>query len=69
MRHRIFRYSAFGAELTKQASTPESNWNASYFVPVFADIKYSFLKTLVGFWGRLDGKHMRNVKLGVAYTF
>ncbi len=27
--------------------TPESNWNASYFVPVFADIKYSFLKDLV----------------------
>ena len=61
--------AGFGAELTKQASTPESNWNASYFVPVFADIKYSFLKTLVGFWGRLDGKHMHNVKLGVAYTF
>ena len=92
---------------------PESNWNASYFVPVFADIKYSFTKTLaapfvslkggaiaditnkgirtvanpavgldiarfslkvgyeyqLGFWGHLDGKHMHNVKLGVAYTF
>ena len=23
----------------------------------------------LGFWGRLDGKHMHNVKLGVAYTF
>jgi len=93
--------------------TPQSNWNASYFVPVFADIKYSFTKTLatpfvsmkggaiaditnkgirtfanpavgldiarfsmkvgyeyqLGFWGHLDGKHMHNVKLGVAYTF
>ena len=23
----------------------------------------------LGFWGYLDGKHMHNVKLGVAYTF
>ena len=105
--------AGFGAELTKQADTPESNRNASYFVPVFADIKYSFSKTLaapfvslkggaiaditnkgirtvanpavgldiarfslkvgyeyqLGFWGYLDGKHMHNVKLGVAYTF
>ena len=105
--------AGFGAELTKQARNPESNWNASYFVPVFADIKYSFMKTLatpfvslkggaiaditnngirtfanpavgldiarfslkvgyeyqLGFWGHLDGKHMHNVKLGVAYTF
>ena len=93
--------------------TPESNWNASYFVPVFADLKYSFTKTVVtpfvslkggavaditnkgirtfanpaigldiarfslkvgyeyqlGFWGHLDGEHMHNIKLGVAYTF
>ena len=92
---------------------PESNWNASYFVPVFADIKYSFSKTLaapfvslkggavaditnkgirtfanpaigldiarfslkvgyeyqIGFWGDHNGKHMHNVKLGIAYTF
>ena len=105
--------AGFGAELFKKAKTPESNWNASYFVPVFADIKYSFTKTQVapfvsmkggaiaditnkgirtfanpavglelarfslkvgyeyqlGFWGHLDGKHMHNVKLGVAYTF
>ena len=121
--------AGFGAELTKNTAdmtnvadevidpeysyTPESNWNASYFVPVFADIKYSFTKTQVapfvsmkggaiaditnkgirtfanpavgldiarftlkvgyeyqlGFWGHLDGKHMHNVKLGVAYTF
>ena len=105
--------AGFGGELTKKAKTPESNWNASYFVPVFADIKYSFTKTLaapfvsmkggaiaditnkgirtfanpaigldiarfsikvgyeyqLGFWGYLDGKHMHNVKLGVAYTF
>ena len=105
--------AGFGAELTKQADTPESKRNASYFVPVFADIKYSFMKTLaspffslrggaiaditnlgvrtfaspaigidiarfslkvgyeyqLGFWGHLDGKHMHNVKLGVAYTF
>ena len=105
--------AGFGAELTKQAQTPESSGGASYFVPVFADIKYSFMKTLaspfislrggaiaditnpgirtfaspavgldiarfslkvgyeyqLGFWGHLDGKHMHNVKLGVAYTF
>ena len=105
--------AGFGAELTKQADTPESNWNASYFVPVFAYIKYSFMRTLaspfvslrggaiaditnlgvrtfaspavgldiarfslkvgyeyqLGFGGYLDGKHMHNVKLGVAYIF
>ena len=105
--------AGFGAELSKNSMTPQSNWNASYFVPVFADIKYSFTKTHVapfvsmkggaiaditnkglrtfanpavgldiarfslkagyeyqlGFWGHLDGKHMHNVKLGVAYTF
>ena len=105
--------AGFGAELSKVTETPESNRNASYFVPVFADIKYSFTKTLaspfvsfkggaiaditnkgirtfanpavgldiarfslkmgyeyqLGFWGHLDGKHMHNVKLGVAYTF
>ena len=105
--------AGFGAELTMETESPESNRNASYFVPVFADIKYSFSKTLaapfvsmkggaiaditnkgirtfanpavgldiarfslkvgyeyqLGFWGYLDGKHMHNVKLGVAYTF
>ena len=105
--------AGFGAELTMETESPESNRNASYFVPVFADIKYSFSKTLaapfvslkggaiaditnkgirtfanpavgldiarfslkvgyeyqLGFWGHLDGKHMHNVKLGVAYTF
>ena len=121
--------AGFGAELTKNpvatvsvaddvidpeySYTPESNWNASYLVPVFADIKYSFLNTLatpfvslkggavaditnkgirtfanpaigldiarfslkvgyeyqLGFWGHLDGEHMHNIKLGVAYTF
>ena len=105
--------AGFRAELTKQTETPESSWDASYFVPVFADIKYSFTKTLaspfvslrggaiaditnlgvrtfaspavgldiarfslkvgyeyqLGFWGHLDGKHIHNVKLGVAYTF
>ena len=121
--------AGFGAELTKNpvatasvaddvidpeySYTPESNWNASYLVPVFANIKYSFLNTLatpfvslkggavaditnkgirtfanpavgldiarfslkvgyeyqLGFWGHLDGEHMHNIKLGVAYTF
>ena len=105
--------AGFRAELTKQAGSQGANWNASYFVPIFADIKYSFMKTLaspfvslrggaiaditnlgvrtfaspavgldiarfslkvgyeyqLGFWGYLDGKHMQNVKLGVAYTF
>jgi hypothetical protein len=37
--------AGFGAELTKKAIVPESDWDASYFVPVFADIKYSFTKT------------------------
>ena len=23
----------------------------------------------LGFWGHLDGEHMHNIKLGVAYTF
>ena len=121
--------AGFGAELTKNpvatasvaedvidpeySYTPEADWNASYFVPVFADIKYSFTKTLaspfvslkggavaditnkgirtfanpavgldiarfslkvgyeyqLGFWGHLDGVHLHNVKLGVAYIF
>ena len=105
--------AGFSAELTKSPVTPEADWNASYFVPIFADIKYSFTKTLaspfvslkggavaditnkgirtfanpavgldiarfslkvgyeyqLGFWGHLDGKHMHNIKLGVAYTF
>ena len=105
--------AGFGAELTKNVTPLESGWNPSYFVPVFADIKYSFAKTFttlfvsmkggaiaditnrgirtfanpavgldiarfslkvgyeyqLGFWGHLDGKHMHNVKLGVAYTF
>ena len=59
--------AGFGAELTKNpvetasvaddiidpeySYTPQSNWNASYFVPVFADIKYSFTKTLVSMKG------------------
>ena len=47
--------AGFGAELTKQAYTPESNWNASYFVPVFADIKYSFSKTLASPFVSLKG--------------
>lgn len=98
--------AGFGAELTQ-------NQNASYFAPAFADIKYSFTKTLaspfvsmkggviaditnkgvrtfanpavgldiarfslevgyeyqLGCWGYLDGEHIHNVKLGVAYTF
>ena len=50
----------FAAELTKSpvartvsdevdpeySYTPESNWNATYLVPVFADIKYSFINML-----------------------
>ena len=52
----------FGAELTKNtlavaglsdndvdpeySYTQESNWKAGYLVPVFADVKYSFMKTL-----------------------
>ncbi len=35
--------------------TPESNWNAVYLVPVFADIKYSFMNTLVAPFVSLRG--------------
>ena len=105
--------AGFGAEMTRDSESSESNWAPSYFAPVFADIKYSFMKTQtspfvslkggtvvditnkgmrtfanpavgldiarfslkvgyeyqLGFWGYLDGKHMHNVKLGVAYIF
>ena len=50
----------FSAQLAKSVSTltideeidpeysytPESNWKATYFVPVFADVKYSFINRL-----------------------
>lgn len=35
--------AGFSAEMTKN----DEKWNASYMVPVFADIKYSFMNTLV----------------------
>lgn len=49
--------AGFGAELQKNAKiaaledeidpeysyTPESNWKATYLIPVFADVKYSFI--------------------------
>ena len=63
--------AGFGAELTKNpvatasvaddvidpeySYTPEADWNASYFVPVFADIKYSFTKTLASPFVSLKG--------------
>ena len=47
--------AGFGAELTKNPKTPESNWNASYLVPVFADIKYSFTKKLASPFVGLKG--------------
>ena len=63
--------AGFGAELTKNpvatasvaedvidpeySYTPEADCNASYFVPVFADIKYSFTKTLVSPFVSLKG--------------
>lgn len=47
--------AGFGAELRKNAVTPEADWNASYFVPVFADIKYSFTKTLAAPFVSLKG--------------
>ena len=56
----------FGAELTKQADTSESSWNASYFVPVFADIKYSFMKTLASPFVSLRGGAIADItNLGV----
>ena len=58
--------AGFGAELTKETETPESNWNASYFVPVFADIKYSFSKTLAAPFVSLRGGAIADISnLGV----
>ena len=58
--------AGFGAELTKQADTSESSWNASYFVPVFADIKYSFMKTLASPFVSLRGGAIADItNLGV----
>lgn len=58
--------AGFGAELTKQADTSGSSWNASYFVPVFADIKYSFMKTLASPFVSLRGGAIADItNLGV----
>lgn len=58
--------AGFGAELTKQADTSGSSWNASYFVPVFADVKYSFMKTLASPFVSLRGGAIADItNLGV----
>ena len=75
--------AGFGAELTKDTAartavnlidpeysyTPESNWNASYFVPVFADIKYSFTKTLVTPFVSMKGGMIADITNKGARTF
>lgn len=41
--------AGFSAELTRNtaaAYTPQSNWKGSFITPVFADVKYSFMKTI-----------------------
>ena len=35
---------SIGSESTQQ---PESTWNAKYYIPMFADVKYSFMKSFV----------------------
>lgn len=32
---------------TEQTYTPENNWDATYSIPMFADVKYSFMKSFV----------------------
>ena len=61
--------AGFGAELTKNAVTPESNWNASYFVPVFADIKYSFMKTFASPFVSMKGGMIADITNKGARTF
>ena len=69
--------AGFGAELTKNTAAMADITNKG--IRTFAnpaiglDIARFSLKVgyeyQLGFWGHLDGKHMHNVKLGVAYTF
>ncbi len=77
--------AGFEAELTKNSAatasvaddvinpenpyTPESNWNASYFVPVFADIKYSFMKTLASPFVSLKGGVIADITNNGIRTF
>ena len=77
--------AGFGAELAKNpvatasvaddviapeySYTPESNWNASYFVPVFADIKYSFMKTLASPFVSMKGGMIADITNKGARTF
>ena len=76
--------AGFGAELTKDpfatasvaddvdpeySYTPESNWNASYLVPVFADIKYSFLNTLATPFVSLKGGAVADITTKGIRTF
>ena len=61
--------AGFGAELTKETDTPESNCTASYFVPVFADIKYSFMKTLATPFVSLKGGAIADITNNGIRTF
>ena len=61
--------AGFGAELSKNTATPESDWNASYLVPVFADIKYSFTKTLATPFVSLKGGAIADITHNGIRTF
>ena len=71
----IFCAIAFsGAALSAQNDADTNNGIRTFANPaVGLDIARFSLKFgyeyQLGFWGHLDGKHMHNVKLGVAYTF
>ena len=71
----IFCAIAFsGAALTAQNNADTNKGIRTFANPaVGLDIARFSLKVgyeyKLGFWGHLDGKHIHNVKLGVAYTF
>ena len=71
----IFCAIAFsGAALSAQNNADTNKGIRTFVNPaVGLDIARFSLKVgyeyQLGFWGYLDGKHMHNVKLGVAYTF
>ena len=72
----IFCAIAFsGAALSAQNNADITNKGIRTFAnpAIGLDIARFSLKVgyeyQLGFWGHLDGEHMHNVKLGVAYTF
>ena len=72
----IFCAIAFsGAALSAQNNADITNKGIRTFAnpAVGLDIARFSLKVgyeyQLGFWGHLDGEHMHNIKLGVAYTY